>query len=148
MRKKRRKKLKKKKNSLSTLFLSAEQMPSQFFFTFILFFVFIYYYYYYYLLLLFLLYFWIYDSYCFIQVRFCPEIIYFFLVHFILNEFSPSHFPTSEIFVKISSLELLTTYHPKNRKNFRLSQNLMKFFWVNRFSETNLTVQSVSSSET
>ena len=36
---------------------------------------------------------------------------------FILNELSSSHFPTSEIFVKILSLESLTTYHPKNRKN-------------------------------
>ena len=30
---------------------------------------------------------------------------------------SSSHFLTSEIFIKISSLESLTTYHPENRKN-------------------------------
>ena len=52
-----------------------------------------------------------------IQVCFLPEIIYFFLVHFILNELSSSHFLTSQISVKISSLESLTTYHPENRKN-------------------------------
>ena len=48
---------------------------------------------------------------------------------------------------KISSLELLATYHPENRKNFRLSQNSTKLFWVARFGETNLTAQSVSLSE-
>ena len=48
----------------------------------------------------------------------------FFLVHFILNELSSSHFLTSEIFVKISSLKSLATYHPENCKIFRLSQNL------------------------
>ena len=89
----------------------------------------------------------IYGSYCFIRVRFCPETIYFFSVHFILNELNPSHFLTSEIFVKISSLKSLTTYHPENRKIFRLSQNLTKLFWVTSFHEMNLTAQSVSSSE-
>ena len=78
---------------------------------------------------------------------FYPEIIYLFSVHFILNELSPSNFLTFEIFVKISSLESLTIYHPENRKNFRLPQKLTKLFWVTRFRETNLTAQSVSSSE-
>ena len=45
------------------------------------------------------------------------------------------------------SLKSLTTYHSKNRKIFRLSQILTKLFWVTRFRETNLTAQSVSSSE-
>ena len=47
---------------------------------------------------------------------------------FILNELSPSHFLTSGIFVKISSLKSLTVYHPENRKLFRLSQNSTKLF--------------------
>ena len=64
-----------------------------------------------------------------------------------LNELSPCHFLTSEIFVKILSLKSLTAYHPKNRKIFRLSHNLTKIFWVTRFRETNLTAKSVSSSE-
>ena len=76
-----------------------------------------------------------------------PKIIYFVLVYFILNELSSSHFLTFEIFIKISSLESLVTYHPKNRKNFHLSQNLTKLFQVIRFHETNLTAQSVLSSE-
>ena len=48
---------------------------------------------------------------------------------------------------KISFLESLATYHLENRKNFHLSQNLTKLFWVTRFRETNLTAQSVSLSE-
>ena len=80
------------------------------------------------LLLLLLLLFWIHSLYCFIRVRFCPETIYLFSIHFILNELSSSHFPTSEIFIKISSLKLLTTYHPENLKIFRLSQNSTKLF--------------------
>ena len=43
--------------------------------------------------------------------------IIYFSVHFILNELISIHFLTSEIFVKISSLKSLMTYHPKNRKN-------------------------------
>ena len=82
-----------------------------------------------------------------IRVRFCPETIFLFPVQFILNELSSSYFLTFEIFVKFSSLESLTTYHPETRKNFRLSQNLTKFFWVTRFRETNLTAQSVLSFE-
>ena len=52
-----------------------------------------------------------------IRVRFFPEKFYFFSVQFILNELSSSHFLTSEIFVKISSLKSLMTYHLENRKN-------------------------------
>ena len=74
-------------------------------------------------LLLLLLLFWIHGSYYFIRIRFYPKTIYFFSVHFILNELSPSHFLTSEIFVKISSLKSLTIYHPENCKIFRLSRN-------------------------
>ena len=59
---------------------------------------------------------WIYDAYCLIRVHFCSKTIYLFLVQFILNELSSSHFLTSEIFVKISSLKSLTAYHPENRK--------------------------------
>ena len=50
-------------------------------------------------------------------VRFFPEKIYFFSVQFILNKLSSSHFLTFEIFVKISSLKSLTTYHLENCKN-------------------------------
>ena len=87
------------------------------------------------------------GSYCFIRVRFCPETIYLFSVHLILNKLNPNHFLTSEIFLKILSLKSLATYHPENRKIFRMSQNSMKLLWVTRFRETNLTAQSVSSSE-
>ena len=52
-----------------------------------------------------------------IWVRFYPETIYFFSVQFSLNELSSSHFLTSEIFVKISSLESVMTYHPEHHKN-------------------------------
>ena len=90
---------------------------------------------------------WINGSYCLIQIRFYLENFYFFSVQFILNELSSRHFLTSEIFVKISSLKLLVTYHPENRKIFRLSQNLTKLFRVIRFRKTNLTTRSVSSSE-
>ena len=65
-------------------------------------------------ILLLLLLFWIHGSYYFSRIRFYPEIIYFFSVHFILNELSPSHFLTSEIFIKISYLKSLAIYHPEN----------------------------------
>ena len=52
-----------------------------------------------------------------IRFRLCLEIIYCFSVQFILNELSLSHFLTSKIFVKTSSLESLVTYNPENRKN-------------------------------
>ena len=69
---------------------------------------------------------WIHGSHCamcpsHIWVHFYLETIYFFSVQFILNELSSSHFLTSEIFIKISSLESLTTYYPENHKKFRLS---------------------------
>ena len=63
-----------------------------------------------------------------IQVRFYPEIIYFFSVQFSLNELSSSHFLTSEIFVKISSLESLTTHHPENSKNIPTVSEFNKTF--------------------
>ena len=70
----------------------------------------------------FILFFYIHGSHCsmclpLIRVRFCPEKIYLFSVQFILNELSSSHFPTSKIFVKISSLKSLATYHAENNKN-------------------------------
>ena len=71
---------------------------------------------------------WINSSYCLIRIRLYPEKIYFFSVHFILNELSSSHFLISKIFVKISFLESLTNYHPENRKKFHLSQNSKKCF--------------------
>ena len=90
---------------------------------------------------------WINGSYCLIQIRFYPEKFYFFSVQFISNKLSSSHFLTSEIFVKISSLKLLATYYPENCKIFRLSQNLTKLLRVIRFCKTNLTAQSILSSE-
>ena len=78
-----------------------------------------------------------------IRVRFYPEIIYFFSVQFILNELNLNNFLTSEIFVKISSLESLATYHPENRKKFRLSQNWTKIFRVTRRDEFNGAVRFV-----
>ena len=121
---KRRKK--KKKKSLSLLMLSLSRLTFPFLFYLLIFIIII-------------IFIWIYDSYCLIRIRFSPEPIYFFSVQFILNELSSSHFLTSEIFVKISSLKSLIAYHPKNRKIFRLSQNSMKLFWVTRFRKTNLT---------
>ena len=47
------------------------------------------------------------------RVCFCFKTIYLFSIHFILTELSSSHFPTSEIFVKIPFLKSLVTYHPK-----------------------------------
>ena len=38
-------------------------------------------------------------------------------------------------------------YHPEICNIFRLSLNSTKFFWVTRFRDTNLTTQSVSSSD-
>ena len=113
-------KRKNKKNKILSLLFSFSPCP---FLTFLFIFSFLSF------LLLLLLLFWIHDSYYFIRVRFYPETIYFFSVHFILNELSAIHFLTSEIFVKISSLKSLAAYHPKNRKNFRLSQNLTNFSW-------------------
>ena len=80
-----------------------------------------------------------------IWICFYPEIIYFFLVQFILNELSSSHFPISEIFVKISSLESLTTYHPENRKNIPTISEFDETFlghWISR-DESNDSVRLV-----
>ena len=55
-------------------------------------------------------------------VHFCLETIYFFSIQFILNELSSRHFLTFEIFVKISSLELLA--HLENCKNI---MNVLEF---------------------
>ena len=140
--KRREEKIKKIKISLSTLSLfTLSSLPRPFdfsmFFRFYLFFVFFNYYYYYY-------YFgYIVHIALFGSVSVSKQI--FFLVHFILNELNPSHFLTSEIFIKILSLKSLTTYHLENCKIFRLSQNSNKLFWVTKFRHTNLTVQSISS---
>ena len=112
------------------------QIPTSFFFILILF---------YFIIIIIII--WRHSSYCLIRVCFYPKNFYFFLAHFIFNELSSIHFLTSEIFVNISSLKSLMTYHPENRQIFRLYQNSTKLFWVTRFLETNLTDQSVSSSE-
>ena len=65
-----------------------------------------------------------------IRVRFYPETIYLLLVQFILHELSSIHFMTSEIFVKISSLELLATYHSETRKKIPI---------VSEFNEISLS---------
>ena len=68
-----------------------------------------------------------------IRVRFYPETNYFFSIQFILNELSSSHFLTSEIFVKISFLESLTTYHPAKCKNIPTVSEFDKTFidhWI------------------
>ena len=85
------------------------------------------------LFILFLKKFWIHGSHCamcpsLILVHFCPETIYFFSVQFSLNELSSIHFLTSDIFVKISSLKSLVTYHPKNRKNIYIVSEFDKTF--------------------
>ena len=46
-----------------------------------------------------------------------PKQFIYFQFNLFLNELSSSYFLTSNIFVKISSLESLVTYHPENRKN-------------------------------
>ena len=70
-----------------------------------------------------------------IRVNFYPEIIYLFSVQFNLNELSSNHFMTSEIFVKISSLESLATDHPENCKNISTVLEFDKTFlsrWISR----------------
>ena len=100
-----RDKQRKKNKNLSLCFHAPSLLKNPFpFLTFILFIIII-------------VFIWIYDSYCLIRVRFCPKTIYLFSVHFILNELSLNHFPTFEIFIKISSLKSLATYHLENRKN-------------------------------
>ena len=63
-----------------------------------------------------------------IRIRFYPKTIYLFSVQFSLNEFSPNNFLTSEIFVKISSLESLTTYHLENRKKIPIVSEFYEIF--------------------
>ena len=63
-----------------------------------------------------------------IRVRFCPEEIYLFSIQFILNELRSSHFLTSEIFVKISSLESLATYHLETRKKVLIVSEFDEIF--------------------
>ena len=65
----------------------------------------------------FILFFYLFRCPSLIRFRFCLETIYFFSVQFILNELSSNHFLTSEIFIKISSLKSLVTYHLENCKN-------------------------------
>ena len=70
-----------------------------------------------------------------IWVDFYPKTTYFFSVQFILNELSLNHFPTSEIFVKILSLESLTTFHPENRKSIPTISEFDETFighWISR----------------
>ena len=113
LREKQRKEKKKISLSLFTLPLS-RKMPFLFYFHFYPFFLFFLFLLFIFILIIII---WIHDSYCLIRVRFCRETIYLFSVHFILNEFSSSHFLTFEIFVKISSLKSLTAYHLENHKN-------------------------------
>ena len=80
-----------------------------------------------------------------IRVHFYPVTMYFFSVQFILNELSSSHFLTSEIFVKISYLESLATYHPENRKNILTILEFDETFlghWISR-DESNGAVHFV-----
>ena len=63
-----------------------------------------------------------------IRVLFCTETIYLFSIKFILNEISSSHFLTSEIFVKILSLESLATYHLETRKKILIVSEFDEFF--------------------
>ena len=66
---------------------------------------------------------------------FSPSLSYLFSVQFILNELTSSYFLTFEIFVKISSLESLTTYYPENRKNIPTVSELDEIFlghWISR----------------
>ena len=66
-----------------------------------------------------------------IRVRFFPETIYLFSVQFILNELSSSYFLTSEVFVKISSLESQETYHPETRKKILIVSEFDEIFMGN-----------------
>ena len=71
----------------------------------------------------------------FVPVSISFIIIEYFLNMYILRDFSK---------ISFSSFSL---YDLKIRKLFRLSRNLTKFDRIARFRETNLTAQSVSSSE-
>ena len=63
-----------------------------------------------------------------IRVHLCPETIYLFSIQFILNKFSLSHFPTSEIFIKISFLESLTTYYLETCKTIPIVSEFDEIF--------------------
>ena len=82
-------------------------------------------------------------------VIFSSETNYFVQVSvsFIIIEYSLNIYHFFEIFLKSRFQVSLYTRHLEIRKIFRLSQNLTKFDRVVRFRETNLTAQSVSSSE-
>ena len=57
-----------------------------------------------------------------------PKQFISFQFNLFLNELSSSYFMTSNIFVKISSLESLATYHPENRKNILTVSEFNKTF--------------------
>ena len=63
-----------------------------------------------------------------IRVRLYPETIYLFSVQFILHELSSSHFLTSEILIKISSMESLATYHLETRKKILIILEFYEIF--------------------
>ena len=73
---------------------------------------------------------------------FVPVSISFIIIDYSLNIY---HF--SRFFLKSHFQVSLYTRRLEIHKIFRLSQNLMKYNMVARFRETNLTVQSVSSSK-
>ena len=82
-------------------------------------------------------------------VRFSPETIYFIPVSilFILIEYSLNICHFSRFFKNLVFRFHSTLVRLEIRKIFRLSRNSTKFFRVTRFRETNLTAQSVLSSE-
>ena len=73
--------------------------------------------------------------------HFVPVSISFILIEYSLNMY------ILQDFSKISFSSFTLYLSPRNRKIFRLSRNLTKFDRIARFWETNLTTQSVSSSE-
>ena len=85
----------------------------------------------------------------FISFRFSFETIYFVPVSIllVLLEYSLHIYHFSRFFFKSRFEVSLYTYRLEIRKIFRLYQNLTKFDRAARFRETNLTAQSVSSSE-
>ena len=82
-------------------------------------------------------------------VCFSPETPYFVPVSilFILREYSLHIYYFSRFFLKSRCQVSHYTRRLEIRKIFRLYQNLTKFNRVARFRKTNLTAQSVSSSE-
>ena len=63
-----------------------------------------------------------------IKICFYLKTIYLFSIQFILNELNSSHFLTSDIFVKISSLESLANYHSETRKKILIVSEFDKIF--------------------